>query len=117
MTSKDTHTDDLGKIVVNDPAESSFGATTRQLQCFGQIGLGNAGGVSQVQLNCDMKRVLPKIKKGKKATQPDGGLFHMLSNEMRTALLLVARKDAEKCANLTHKLLINKGMKKKERKK
>ena len=43
-----------------------------------------------------MKRVLPKIKKGKKATQPDGGLFHMLSNEMRTALLLVARKDAEK---------------------
>ena len=31
MTSKETHTDGLGKIAVNDPAESSFGATTRQL--------------------------------------------------------------------------------------
>ena len=43
-----------------------------------------------------MKRDLPKMKKGNKGTQTDGGLFHMLSNEMRTALLLVARRDAEK---------------------
>ena len=59
-TTSDEHTDGFGKIAVNDPAESSFGATTRELQCFGRISLGNAGGVSQVKLNGDTRR--KKIK-------------------------------------------------------
>ena len=75
MTSKETHTDKLCKIAVNDPAESSFGATTRQLQCFGRISLGNAGGVSQVQLNCDMKIFFSQKEKRKKGTKLDVGLF------------------------------------------
>ena len=48
---------------MNNPAESLFGATTRQLQCFGRVSLGNAGGVSVVQANGDMKRIIPKKKK------------------------------------------------------
>ena len=59
-TTLDEHTFSLGKIAVNDPAESLFGATTRQLQCFGRVSLGNAGCVSVVQANCDMKRIIPK---------------------------------------------------------
>ena len=42
MTSKETHTDVLGKIAVNDPVKSALGATTRQIQYFGRISLGNA---------------------------------------------------------------------------
>ena len=59
-TSADEHQYGLGKIAVNDPAESLFGATTRQLQCYGRVSLGNAGGVSQVQINEDMKRIVHK---------------------------------------------------------
>ena len=44
-TSMEYHKDGLGKLAVNDPTESSFGGTTRQLQCYGRIGLTNAGGV------------------------------------------------------------------------
>ena len=41
---------------MNYPAKSSFGATTRELQCFGSIRLGNAGRVRQVKLNVDTRR-------------------------------------------------------------
>ena len=44
----------LRNIAVNDPAESSFGGATRQLQHFGRVGLTNAGGVDQVKRNGDM---------------------------------------------------------------
>eukprot|EP00957_Ditylum_brightwellii_P184570 14057402-Ditylum_brightwellii.AAC.1 len=37
------------KMVVNVPAERSYGAMTTQLQCVGCIGLHNAGGVSHMQ--------------------------------------------------------------------
>ena len=37
------HKNGLGKLAVNDPSESSFGGTTRQLQCFGRIWITNAG--------------------------------------------------------------------------
>ena len=56
-TSVQSHQAGLRKIAVNDPAESSFGGTTRQLQCFGRIGLTNAGGVDQVKRNGDMSDV------------------------------------------------------------
>ena len=45
------HLGGLGAMAVNDPAESSFGGTTRQIQNFGRIGLTNAGGVDQVTRN------------------------------------------------------------------
>ena len=48
-TSADEHQACLGKIAVDDPAESLFGVTTRQIQCYGRVSLGNAGGVGMVQ--------------------------------------------------------------------
>ena len=96
-TTLDEHTCSLGKIAVNDPAESLFGATTRQLQCFGRVSLGNAGGVSVVQANGDMNRIIPKKKNKKEISE---GLFHMLSTEMKNSLLLVARDDCHKLQKL-----------------
>ena len=60
-TSPDDHVAGLGKIATNDPAESSFGGTTRQLQCFGRIGLTNAGGVDQIRRNGNLSRVSSRI--------------------------------------------------------
>ena len=85
----------MGKIAVNDPAESLFGATTRQLQCYGHVTLGNAGGVSQVQINANMKRIVHK-RTNDKGIGEKQGLFHMLSQEMKNSLLIMARRDRDK---------------------
>ena len=53
-TPADIHEAGFQKIATNDPAESSFGGTTRQLQYFGRIGLTSAGGVNQVKQNGDL---------------------------------------------------------------
>ena len=70
----------MGKIAVNDPADSLFGVYTRQLQCYGRVSLGNAGGMSQVQINADMKRIVHNDNRKKdKGIERKPGLFHMLS--------------------------------------
>jgi hypothetical protein len=57
----------VGKMAVNDPAESSFGGVTAQLRSFGRINLTSAGGVHQCkrdglfyrgfcETNMDMKK-------------------------------------------------------------
>ena len=78
---------------MNDPAESSFGGTTRQLQCYGRIGLTNAGGVDQVKRNGDLSCILPENnKRNKDGRDKDHlGNFHKLTYEMCSALLKVAR--------------------------
>ena len=95
ITTEDEHQDGLGEIAVNDPAESLFGATTRQLQCYGRVSLGNAGGVSTIQFNGDLRRILPTENKDKGISK-NNGLFHMLSTEMKNSLMLVAREDRDK---------------------
>ena len=85
----------MGKIAVNDPAESLFGSTTRQLQCFGRVSLGNAGGMGQVQANADMKRII-KDGKNTKGIGEKQGLFHMLSQQMKNSLLIMAEQDRDK---------------------
>ena len=59
-------------FVVNDPAESSFGGATRQLQHFGHVGLTNAGGVDQVKRKGEMSNGFEnKRKKGKRMQKLD----------------------------------------------
>ena len=91
-TSMEYHNDGLGKLAVNDPAESSFGGTTRQLQCFGRIGLTNAGGVDQVRRNKDFSRNIKTISKNSDTNRL--GIFHNLSEEMRQSLLVLTREDS-----------------------
>ena len=64
----------MGKRAVNDPAKSSFAGTTQQLQCFGRVGLTNAGGVDQVKRNGDFNRIT-LVKKGKTVVQQKLGFF------------------------------------------
>ena len=42
-----------GRMAVNDPAESCFGATTREIANFGRIGFGEASGVASARRNKD----------------------------------------------------------------
>ena len=80
----------LSKLAVNDPVESSFGGTTRQIQYFGRIGLTNAGGVDQVRRNGDLSRGYNKNPKKKKN---ELGIFHKMDEEMKVSLLTMARED------------------------
>ena len=43
-------------MAVNDPTESSFGGTMRQIQYFGRIGITNACGVDQVTCIGDLSQ-------------------------------------------------------------
>ena len=85
----------MGKRAVNDPAESSFAGTTQQLQCFGRVGLTNAGGVDQVKRNGDFNRIT-LVKKGKTVVQQKLGFFHRLPEEMRISLLYMTKEYAAK---------------------
>jgi len=67
-TSEKQHRYGMGKRAVNDPAKSTFVGTTQQLQCFGRVGLTNAGGVDQVKRNGDFNRIT-LVKKGKTVVQ------------------------------------------------
>ena len=57
--------DGLDKLVVNDPAESSFCGTNRQIQYFGWMGLTNAGDADQVRRNGYLSRGYTKNPKKK----------------------------------------------------
>ena len=61
-TSVNIHKAGLRKIAVDDPAESSFGGTTRQLQYYDPIRLTNVGGVDQVKRKRDLLRGFEKSK-------------------------------------------------------
>ena len=92
---------------MNDPAESSFGGTTRQLQCFGRIGLTNAGGVDQVRRNGDLANGFEKNSRKENNDKKKVGLFHSLSEEMKYSLLTVCREDAPKTRIRDNILLSN----------
>jgi hypothetical protein len=87
QTTDEDHEQAKGKYAVNDPAESSFGGLTRELQCFGRIALGSAGGVAQSRRNGDLKR--QRTARGK------DGIFHCLSTEMRQSLLTMCMQNVE----------------------
>ena len=63
------------------------------------FGLTNAGGVDQVTRNGDFYGVMKKIKKIEKiiGTENKGsnGIFHILTEEMKVSLLMMAEKDAD----------------------
>ena len=59
------------------------------------MSLGNAGGMGQVQANADMKGII-KNGKSTKGIGEKQGLFHMLSQEMKNSLLIMAKKDRDK---------------------
>ena len=96
-TSCNNHLEGMGKMAVNDPAESSFGGTTRQIQYFGRIGITNAGGVDQVRRNGDLSRGFgKKTDKTGKLTQDHNkvGIFHEMPEQMIAALLTMAKEDS-----------------------
>ena len=87
MTTEEDHQMGLGKFAVNDPAESSFGGLTQMLKCFGRIALASAGGVAQARWNGDLKRQC--TSHGKAAAPGEDGIFHQLSEEMQSSLLMM----------------------------
>lgn len=93
QTTDAEHEAGKGKLAVNDPAESSLGRTTRQLQAYGRISIGNAGGVAQSNANRDLDRgasELSKPSKRRKAGVPDLGYFHSLPPKEKESLLRYA---------------------------
>ena len=94
LTTEEDHEQGLGKYVVNDPAESSFGGLTRELQCFGRIALRSAGAVAQCRWNGDLKRQRPAHGKARTAASEDG-IFHRLSAKMQQSLLTMCMEDKE----------------------
>ena len=96
-----------GKMAVNDPAESTFGATTREISTFGRIGFGEASGVATARRNKDFMRNTSTEKRSGKAKTVGGeavggkavggkavggemGIFHAVTPEMREALITMA---------------------------
>ena len=61
MASDDVHEAGLGKYAVNDPAERSFGLTTRQIQVAGRVDIGNAGATALAEA-LKVNAMLKKIK-------------------------------------------------------
>ena len=97
-TSLEEHAAALRKMGVNDPAESIFGAVTRELMVYGRIGFGAASGIATARRNRDFARGISKekrksSKKGSAAKLESTGLFHSISIEMREALITMAARD------------------------
>eukprot|EP00966_Prymnesium_polylepis_P100413 2325926-Prymnesium_polylepis.1 len=55
-TTEIEHEAGKGTMASNNPSERGHGLTTRQLQVFGRIGIGNAGAVAQAIANGDLDR-------------------------------------------------------------
>ena len=86
------HNAAIGKMANNDAAERCFGGATGEIQCFGRVGLTNAGGVGQVRINGDLSRGYDsRTTKKHKLTRV---IFHQLTDEMHTSLLITAMEDA-----------------------
>jgi hypothetical protein len=89
-----------GKMAVNDPAESIFGAATREISTYGRIGFGEASAVATARRNKDFLRSAKTEKRKPKADVAGGekrasgavGMFHSLSPEMREALTVMAAR-------------------------
>ena len=103
-----------GVMAVNDPAESIFGATTREISTFGRIGFGEASGVAMARRNKDFVRLMATEKRSTKAVggaagaerrgkavggatgaetparEKAAGFFHSVTSEMREALITMA---------------------------
>ena len=98
ITPKD-HAADLYKIEINDPAEILFGALAGQLQSFGQIGLINAAGVSQVRTNEGFKRGFETSSSNKKNKTKNIGFFHTLPENPRTSLIIMVLEHSPQIRN------------------
>ena len=92
-TTDEEHAAGLGKMANNNPAESSFGATSRQLQASGRIGLGAAGALGQAQQNNITERGWSKRAR-RAGTGKTIGLLHKLPPKMLSSLLTMAQEDA-----------------------
>ena len=80
----------MGKLAVNDLAESAFAGLTSQLKSFGRANLDSLAGVSDMMFNGFMDRpTTPMQIKGNQR-----GLLHCLPYEMRIALVKSAKKYA-----------------------
>ena len=79
----------LGKMVTNDPAESSFAGVTAQIQSYGRIDLCNAAAVSDITRNKFLSRPTTKkeIKNG------SIGFFHTLPEELQATAVMVAMEN------------------------
>eukprot|EP00957_Ditylum_brightwellii_P020963 1580323-Ditylum_brightwellii.AAC.1 len=85
-------------MAVNDLTEHSFGGLSSQLQVYGHIGLGNVGSLSQICINGDLSHGYERGSHNNKTDNSMSvkreGILHLLSDEMRKSLLMVAMKDA-----------------------
>mmetsp|Transcript_13403 Transcript_13403/g.29103 ORF Transcript_13403/g.29103 Transcript_13403/m.29103 type:complete len:910 (+) Transcript_13403:516-3245(+) len=94
QTSAIDHAAGMRKKASNDDAERAFGNLTSQLQFYGRVGLGSAGGVSQARANGDLSRGHERRSQKKKSSKGKVGTFHLLPEQMRLSLIAVAMKDA-----------------------
>ena len=84
----------VGKMAVNDPAESSFGGVTRQLQCHGRINLTSATGVDQCKRNNLFSRGFELKNKEVKDQGTRQGMFIGMKEEMKQSLIEVSMEQA-----------------------
>ena len=84
------------KMAVNDPAESSFGATTREIHCSGRVGLGNAGALAAGRRNHGQRDLPTESRKSCKSSEscpsPSLGIFGGVTPHMQEALLTMAAR-------------------------
>ena len=85
-TSEEVHTACLGKYATNDTAETSFAGLTQQLQSYGRLLGVHASATGQAKINGDFQQTIGGFNKD--------GIFHTISKEMRSSLLMFALKEA-----------------------
>ena len=79
----------IGKMAMNDQAESSFAGVTAQIQFYGRIGMCHAAAVSDTGRNGFLSR--PTTKQDIRDIKQ--GLFHGLPEELQLTLGMVAMED------------------------
>ena len=80
----------MGKMAVNDRAESSFAGVTAQIQDYGWVGLANGAAISNMSRNGFLDHPLTKTDlKGQRR-----GLFYSLSQELQLTAVVAAMEYA-----------------------
>lgn len=90
----------LHKSAVDDAAEEDFGETAREFQVFGGMKTQHAAGVSQSRQNHIFSH--GGVGKTRQQKKEKTGIFHVLPDEMRLALLTMAMED-QKITSVLHR--------------
>ena len=90
----------MGKMSVNDLAESLFAGVTAQLQVYRQVGMHGAAAVSDIGRNNFLDRGKDTKKKKNTQTVATKGLSHDMCEELQLTAVMVAMQDTPRTRKL-----------------